>query len=299
VALRQLSSLQEFLFSNILEQVSVIRLCMELLPHLHTIAIKLTPHSYSLHKNDLHIIGNAFALPYNYAPRILQLRHLAIEKIHEVSAHVMSLPELQALYLGSDFEMHPWFVGGLPNLTELYLSSAWEEDLMPVLVHVGRQLQVLHLEIRPDLELDRLLNACPNLSELKIISDRSLGCWSECQPDTLKHLKKLVLEIYCGHDKDYTMQGLLLQILGLALELQSIDLRLIMLHDEDWKEWAALAEKGTCMQNLQEIKIRYDKYFHLSQQSKRLLDEVFASCSINCPQLQLFSVVYDFKQYIF
>jgi hypothetical protein len=81
----------------------------------------------------------------------------------------------------------------------------------------------------------------------------------------------------------------MLQILRLAPQLQSIDLISVMFLDEDLIAWAELAKEGSCMQHLQKVYMDLDRR-HVTEQGKRLLDEVLVSCSINCPQLQEFIV---------
>jgi hypothetical protein len=113
---------------------------------------------------------------------------------------------------------------------------------------------------------------------------------SQLQPDTFWHLKKLYFHLDLYNGDSYMQSGLLLQILRMAPELRSIHLSGYMLHDQDLKEWAELAEQGTCMQHLQKVGVVFHKYCTLT--GKHLLEEALASCSINCPQLQISAARY-------
>jgi hypothetical protein len=138
--------------------------------------------------------------------------------------------------------------------------------------------------------LDRVLTLCPDLSKLHVTSfpNHALRV-SQLQPDTLKNLESVTLGLI--QFDDYLQKGLLLQVLRLAPELRSLSVSGYMLHDEDLKEWAELAEKVTCMQNLQQINIQLDAE-QQTENGKRLLDNAITSCCINCSQLQIANVNY-------
>jgi hypothetical protein len=273
LALRNLKSLEEFLFSNdILNQNEVVlvkRHCFELLPNLHH--LNEIPCSISLFNID--------------GPCTLQLRRLRLGNVNNISEQV-SLPELQRLYLGN-LEMSPLFAGRLPKLSELCLDRTDVHTLLLVLGHVGRQLQMLDVQIRDGgvhLQLDRVLENCPNLYKLKVNSTKfDVVRVSQLQPDTLQQLQTLHLELCYSEVVGHLQSGLLLQVLRLAPDLRSINLSGYMLLDEDLREWAQLAEQGTCMQHLRQI--QFDG--PCTPTEKRLLKEAVASCSINCPQLQI------------
>jgi len=95
--------------------------------------------------------------------------------------------------------------------------------------------------------------------------------------------------------------GLLLQILQLAPLLSTVDVVSGMLREEDLKGWAELAKKGTCMQLLQQIdhtiKIGRNAADEIDfERCTILLDQVFVSCSIHCPQLKHFNLQIEITQ---
>jgi hypothetical protein len=289
LALRKLKSLEKFLFRNMQDQL--IRECLELLPQLHEIATEAMAPGY--HRVMNVVMARVFSTIAT--PCTLQLRCLELDSIYQLRGQV-SLPELQVLVLWDPLQMHQLFAGGLPKLSELHLKKTDEDTLLLVLSHVGRQLRTLKFTVFDDYErnfgravlLDRVLHACPNLSELYVKSTeyRAVKA-SQLQPEALKQLKIVTIKFY---DCDTSLApGLLPQILRLAPELRSINVSGYMLFNEDLMEWAELAEQGTCMQNLQKIRFRG----HCMPGGVRLLDKMVASCSINCPQMQIATVYYD------
>jgi hypothetical protein len=76
---------------------------------------------------------------------------------------------------------------------------------MLVLGHVGRQLRSLQFHVSGNgVRLERVLNLCPDLSELRVcfFPNHALGVVSQLQPNTLKHLKKVSFELL--QSDDYT-----------------------------------------------------------------------------------------------
>ena len=274
-ALRKLTSLREFLYHPGYSQSPVVRLCLELLPHLH-------------HLQD---VDGSISLFDITKPCTVQLRNLSTHDLYDVSDFV-SFPELRSLTLWDRLEMHPLFAGGLPKLSELYLKDTDQDNLLVVLGHVGRQLKKLHVSIMcvgVHLKLDRVMGACPNLSELKVSTDSNQLDGSQLQLDTLKHLESVTFEL--SEREDFLQPGLLLQFLRKAPQLRSVNVTNFNIHHQDLKEWAELAEHSTCMQNLQQIQLQFYAT-RRSEEAKPLWQKVLSSCSINCPQLQIASVKY-------
>jgi hypothetical protein len=279
-ALRKLSSLKEFLFYNWLQKpnlVEQIGFCFKLLPHLHTVADKGSVLGYRM----------GLALSSVQSPCILQLRHLAVYNLNHIPAGA-SLPEVQVLHLdvcvdNMQLQIGP---GRFPKLIELnWIVTSNEDYLMVVLGHLGLQLQTLRFRIfrGGTLHLDRVLGACPQLSQLEISTNARVLGSAELGPDTLSRLQTLSLT------SSRIEPGLLLQILRLASHLRSVNLKVEKLDAQELREWAELAKEGTCMQHLQQIKLTFStSYF---DEHKHLLDEVFISCSIHCPQLKHFALL--------
>jgi hypothetical protein len=271
LALGRLTMLETLVYKNDMPD-HLIRHCLELLQHLHYM------HYPTLSMSTIEV------------PCTLQLRYLALVNINNISEQV-SLPGLETFHLMEPLEMHPLFAGGLPKLSELHLLQTDKETLLLVLGHVGRQLRSLQFYISSDwVQLDRVLTLCPDLSELHVKSFPNQGLRvSQLLPDTLKKLESVTLGLL--QFDDYLQKGLLLQILRLAPELSSLSVSGYLFYDEDLKEWAELAEKGTCMQNLQQLRIQLDAE-HQTENGKRLLDNAITSCCINCSQLRTASVNY-------
>jgi hypothetical protein len=279
LALRGLTLLEEFLFSEMTGEL-VIKDCLELLPHLHVIAHKLTPYPHPHNPKNMQKIGDA--LSRIEAQCTLQLRQLWLFNTNTVLDKV-SLPELQVLELRGAIVMHPWLAGGVPNLTELHVRLFSQEPLLHILAHIGQQLQTLHVTIMHLHRVDSLLKLCPNLSELRMKTTSGAEMSSQSGLDThLKHLQTFEYSCIDGN----LQPGLLLQILRLAPEMRSVDLDLASWFDEDLKVLAELAEEGACMRRLEKFMVRCQ--LHLNQLG--LVDKACASCIINCPQLQVFSV---------
>jgi hypothetical protein len=282
LALRRLALLEKFLFNDISEEL-VIRQCLELLPHLHVIGCTLVAIQFSDDVSD-DFMKMGDALSQISSPCTLQLRQLALYNTNQVLENI-SLPELQVLELSGSIAMHPWLAGGLPKLSELYVNNMHQDTLMLLLGLVGRQLQMLLVDFEDLPRLDLVLAACPTLSQLHVYTKKGPQHTSLLQP--LKHLQAFKFYVSRG----YLEPGLLLQILRLAPELRSIELRSVRF-DEDWEALAELAKEGTCMQHLEVINIECRARF--TRHEKRVLAEARDSCCINCPQLKIFRVNSDF-----
>jgi hypothetical protein len=283
-ALRRLSLLQEFTFQDCSDEL-VLKQCLELLPHLHIIGNRMELSQSDADDVYKKIDGMGQALSRIEAPCTLQLHHLWLHNTQQV-LNKISLPELELLKLSGKIAMHPWLDGGLPKLTKLHLYSMNQVTLMPVLARVGRQLQVLLVALKQLPQLDLVLEACPNLTQLHVNTGMGIQHTSLLRPEMLKQMKSVKFDATSG----YLEPGLLFQILSLAPELRSIEL-FSLRFDEDWEALADLAEERTCMRHLETIKIESKTRFTTLEQ--RLMAKVHVSCSINCPQLKIFSLESD------
>jgi hypothetical protein len=282
LALRRLTLLQEFVFGDRSEEL-VLKHCLELLPHLHIIGNRLeaTQSDHGVYEYEM-MMKMGKALSQIEAPCTLQLHHLWLHGTVQILDKI-SLPELQVLELCETIAMHPWLFGGLPKLTELYLYNMNQDTLMPVLAQVGRQLQVLLIELIELPRLDLVLEACPNLTQLHVYTEMGPRHTSQLRPDMLKQLKAVKFDAA----SDYLEPGLLFQILSMAPELRSIELGSLRV-DEDWEALAELVEEGTCMRHLETIRIERGIFFTELEQS--LMAKVCVSCIINCPQLKIYGL---------
>jgi len=282
-ALRHLSSLQEFLFSRSREHsdlVHQIGVCLELLPHLHAVAFIPMPNS--LLERDI-----TCALSRIQRPCTLQLRHLLLVTMDNIPEHV-SLPEVQVLHVMSMCFLYLQLRHYLPKLRELNWTVSIQDHLLALLGYFQHQLQTLRFGIfRGTLHLDRVLNVCPNLSELCVATSVSVQGTLEMRPDTLSKLQTLHLRL---SSDVMPSPGLLLQFLRLAPELRTVNCSSAMLDDQDLKELAELAKEGTCMQHLQQLTLKFRAQNSEQDISRNLLDAALISCSIHCPRLKHLNV---------
>jgi hypothetical protein len=72
-----------------------------------------------------------------------------------------------------------------------------------------------------------MLDSCPYLSELSVITTASVLSSSELRPDTLGRLQTLVLYFL---NLDFMQSGLLLQVLRLASQLHYVHLKVVQLY---------------------------------------------------------------------
>lgn len=289
-ALSKLKSLQEFIFydeSTEHAQEERLGLCFELLPQLHVSSYKPTPHLYLLELSWL----TSQALSDIEAPCSLQVRHLALHSTRFVPRHV-ALPELQVLFLVEPLD--GTLLLNFSNLSELNLRKTDKQNLLLVLGHVGRQLQTLRFnvyfnsaQLDSGIELDRVLKACPNLSELSCSSTLSPWCASELRPDNLRRLRRVSLDTA----SNYVRSGIVLQLLRLAPELRFIRLAWAKLSVEDLRALDELARQRTCMRNLEDFAVTLDAR-DTTDLEKQLIAKALTSCVAHCDQLKNVSLVY-------
>jgi hypothetical protein len=294
-ALSKLQSLQEFYFfesPNMCKRgmIRVAQLCLELLPQLHGVMLKVEPHSC---KNLLRILGNytSSALSGLSTDRqyTLQLRNVAVSG---AVPEQVSMPELRCL-------CHSWpsehTALGLdndrfPRLRELAMYGVCQTKLMRNLGHVGRQLEALHFEVHAIVQLDRVLEKCPDLSELSVHS-HGLNSAAELQPRPLRRLDKL--KVYFA-DSEYEHQpGLFVEILRHALELRSVDLTLQKVHADMFEELCVLIKQRTCMRHLEEFTVYVDN--DQCDKFERAVPEIaLVLCAYECEKLK--KVMLEFKK---
>jgi hypothetical protein len=283
-----LKSLKEFIFTNfsewnLYEQENLLGLCYELLPHLHVAGY--TPEPF-FDNSTIFMLSclSSDALEEISTPCTLQLRHLALDSLKIVPAHV-SLPQVQQLYLmGHPQNLNPLPAGRFPSLSELNVNKTNFEKLMHIVGNdLGHQLKALRVSFNseaPPLQLDQLLDACPNLSELCMESITEIQSAAELRPDTLGHLRIL-------RSKKINMQpGLMLQILQMAPKLSALDFGSDMLDLADLELLAELVEQGVCLRHLERLEVTLvPRDNNVSEQWQRQLDLLIITCSTHCKQL--------------
>jgi hypothetical protein len=134
------------------------------------------------------------------------------------------------LYLTRPVAESRLLLSRFPKLCELIVDKTNEESLLLMLGQVGKQLQKLRFGIfgtpedmrNGEVFLDRVLAACPNLSELSSSTSVSPRChMSQLQPDTLINLRTLVIKTFC---LCHLQSGLLQDFLRLAPNLRFVRL---------------------------------------------------------------------------
>jgi hypothetical protein len=285
-ALSKLNSLEELISVAGLcyeGQDDLLGPCYELLPHLHVAAIK--PEPFFFYGFGIMSILSSEALLKISTPHTLQLHHLVLRTLNGVPEHV-ALPEVRVLYLCEPEDEMQLPPGRFPKLTELNMIYTDGENLTRVVGHgVGQHLQTLRVSFGRyafALQLDDVLAACPNLSEL-CINTVSLHCAGELRPDTLRQLQ--ILRICSYFRKNMVQPGHLPELLRLAPNLRLVELPSELLSNEDLKQLTELVEQRACLRHLE--RLRFSMIFqgtNFTEQLIQLVDLFIVSCSKHCEQ---------------
>lgn len=267
-----------------------IELCLEYLPQLHVVSLKPEPH---ICKNLLRILGKYTSTALSNLSRdrqhTLQLRCLAVSTF--VPEHI-ALPQLRFLCQSWPLEHTGLGLANdrFPQLSELALYGVCSGKLMRNLGHVGRQLNTLHFEVHEIIQLDRVLDKCPNLSELSVHS-HGVNSSSELQPHPLRRLQKLQVTFA---DSEYEHQpGLFVELLRLAPELRSVVLSLEKVHGDLFEELCVLVRQRICMRHLGEFKVYVDND-HCDTYERAVPEIALVLCTYECEKLK--NVMLEFKK---
>jgi len=191
-ALSKLSSLEEFIFyepDRSSQQVPQMRLCLQLLPQLQVAGGCSDPMRCQLQLLGL-LTGRA--LSGLTGPHTLQLRRLELTSLTDVPQNV-HLPQLQLLYLSKPGASIQSDIGvRFPKMSELGLFAISDFELLRILGHVGRRLQKLRLSSGSTVDVDRVLEVCPNLSELDV-HVYGVHAADRVRSDTVRRLRTLRL----------------------------------------------------------------------------------------------------------
>jgi hypothetical protein len=294
-ALSRLQSLQKFIFSKDLRLLIfsmrrrdhlswLMKLCFDLLPRLHVVA--LDPEPRMLYKSIMGMVTSKALSDLGPQQRTLQLHRLVLSG--PVPEHI-ALPELRFLSVNWPSEPVILDADRFPRLSELDLNGVCRDELMRILRLVGRQLTALHFEVHDVVQLDGVLSECPDLSEL-ILNVFGVHSSSELQPHTLRRLQKLRVTFA---DTDYDHQPhLLIKMLRLAPELCSVYLSLQTFHVEVFKSLFLLASQRSCMRHLEEFKVCMD-HDKCNGYQRALLKIVLLFCTIGCEQLKIVELLFQ------
>lgn len=290
-ALSKLQSLQEFYFFKSQKlsdnrRTQLMKLCFELLPQLHIVGLNPEPQLFC--KNIMGIFTSKALAGLSTQQCTLQLRRLVLTDRVRVPEHV-ALPTLQFLCLNWPSEPASLDPDRFPQLSELALFGVCRDELMRILRQVGRQLNVLHFEVHDMIELNRVLEKCPNLSELSL---HVFGVYSTrfvLQPTTLRRLQKLRITFA---DLEYDHQPMLIvHLLQNAPELRSVSLSLQSIPVNVFEEMFLLAKQHTCMRHLEELKVYIDNE-NCDRYERALIGIVLLFCTFECHQLTNVKLVF-------
>jgi hypothetical protein len=156
---------------------------------------------------------------------------------------------------------------------------------------MGHQLKKISIVVIAKVELDRLLNACPHLTELSIICDQ-LDSTTDLQPDTLLELQQFVLVCDSTFYNETVQEGLVVEVLRLAPELRVFKMNAVMLGEDDLMELAVLAEQRICLRKLEEVHLEVDKTC-MTTLEQDLLDAATISLATHCERLRILEVIYE------
>jgi hypothetical protein len=300
-ALSKLQSLQQFLFINFEASLSwmkklrsrmsrlsrLMNLCFELLPQLHVVA--LYPEPSTFHDDSLDMVTSK-ALSDLQGPlqHTLQLRRLMLS--NNVPEHI-DLPELRYLHLIFPLHQANLHADRFPRLSTLVLHQVFwmrRDELMLILSRVGQQLTALELLVHDGVDLDVVLSACPNLSELSLFA-RGVHSSSELQPHTLRRLQDLQMTFI---DEAYDHQPrLLVDLLRLAPRLRTVKHALKTVHADVFEQLFLLAKQRTSMRHLEKLTV-YVMNRNLDRYQRALLEMVLLQCTTECEQLKTAQLAY-------
>lgn len=282
LSLCKLSSLQEFIFMASLDlDPTKLVMCLELLPQLHVVGGRSEQFCDRYVQLGILMAQSMSALAEH--PRTLQLRQMVLS-LFVLIPDTVSLPELRVLFV-----LEPRVLAldarRFTKLSELNVFGTNLDDLMSIVGQVGRRLLALRFSVAAVVQLDVVLDACPNLSELDMHTS-GLQSASQLRPETLGRLRTLIYSVQGPHldGPDSVQAGLMMLMLRLAPKLRKVHLTLFRLDVEDMKELARLAKQQICMRRLEEITIRLDPV-GTSVMHAHLLELALCSLAIHCPRL--------------
>jgi hypothetical protein len=292
-ALSKLQSLREFTFTgrDPFNKSRAIGWCFELMPQLHVAGSKpeLVEISSSLldcgeiMSEALHLVGQTRHL-------VLKLQYLTLIFNANISEENITLPELRVLSLIYPMSIQFDF-NQFPQLTELGMFNTNEHQLMLVLAQVGQQLSRLHFSVNGEVQLDRVLQLCPNLSELSA-DVRRLRNVLPVQLQPLQCLLKLQL----SYSNTILTHVPLFQSLRLAPNLRSFSLTLVDLDKDTLSRLVDLARERSCMQHLEQINVHMittpDGF--LSNHNMKMCRKMLESCAYFLDKLHTVEVSFDY-----
>jgi hypothetical protein len=287
--LTTLRSLEEFSFvfegdSYAFKNDLFLTWCYEILPQLHIAGFKAEP---GVCRMLLMTVGTDVSTALRRVRRRagcrglqLQLRNLALTKELRFLNDI-DLPQLKVLFLRSPLQINLLDLSRLPNLDTLDAFDLTDIQMLQVLAApVGHQLKCLHLYDRAVVQLDEVLERCPNLSELSLCVF-SFQIPPTFQPHPFLHLTDVSIRTSKSYfSRDFTAP--LLQLIRLAPNLRSLHLHLPMSSGQELIDLVQLAGHGY-LQHLEKLEVALMDLADVSDDELETLLQSFVS---HCSKLQ-------------
>jgi hypothetical protein len=288
-ALSKLEHLREFSFFSAWDKndnAAALRLCLQLLPHLHVAGHRFT-HRDLRDEQDRVVRTLASVLVDVRRPYCLGLQQVALVGVSRLPDDVQ-LPNLDALVLlepRSDI-LQP--DDRLSRLSELVLLDASSNVVTPLLLQLGPQLRSLSLRVC-NASLDIVLFACPNLTELNVRVTGHLGFEQPLQPLLLQQLQVLRLE---GSDTDEWMKTKLLPQLLQAPLLSRVRLDTVALSLADTQSIVQQLADHAILQQLKKFSFKGVGHYDLDTDTNQR-EVLMSAVALHCPLIEAFDVYYN------
>jgi len=265
------------------------------MPHLHIVLKKPAPfHGKSL-ALELGQLTSKVIIDDITNPCTLQLHHLALSSSYISIPEHINLPQLQSIYISNSFGPYLLDASRFPKLTEMSLYFSNVEPLFNLGL-LGHNLRHISVTVNAKVELDRLLYACPHLTELTIFC-KHLDSTTDLQPDTLLVLQQFLFVCYSTFRNETVQEGLIVEVLRLAPELRVFKMKAVMLGEDELMKFADLAEQRICLRKLEEVHLKVDKK-DMTTLEQDLLDAATISLATHCERLRILEVIYEDSGYM-
>lgn len=195
------------------------------------------------------------------------------------------MPEVQVLFLIDPYHQIQ-LAGRFTKLSELNTYGTSGEDLMRILGHVGRRLDTLRVTLNYVVQLDKVLDACPNLSVLDLHTG-GLDSANQLRPDTVRRLRSLFVS-FMSTTRGTVRPGLLVQLLRLVPNLRKLLLTFSRLDDDhvqELTELVRLSQQRVVLRCLQELTIQMGANNGTTDSQRRILGLVVYKLAMHCPRL--------------
>jgi hypothetical protein len=282
LALSRMKHLRVFLFADFDRmkrkpdtELTQVLLCMQLMPRL-----QLVGREFDL-SECVNLMGRHL---FCYHDSLQQLRHPMRLDLHELVlsgecgrlSKNIQLPEVRRLhlYMPSADDLRP-LLRKLSQVTELGLWKVSGEVLSQILAQLGARLDKLYVLGTDPVQLGRVFECCPRLSELRIVqTDVASGCTP--MPPSSSFARLRLLEITQESGKYGVMpRGFLTHVLSAPL-LENVRLASFWLTSDDIRQMQQLLMERAILQRLE----RFECETNNDEMSETLKDYVLAHCPL-------------------